>query len=165
MDEKKEAVVVAEPVVEAVVETPDPLKVAQEKLAKAEEERDNYKAVALKRLGKLPGDAEFLDKEGNGELTVAEQVRIALLDREVESARTAREAEIVRLAKENSELKLILKNRPGASIGSGGGESPEVKDNVFSEAQLTELRARATRLKVDPDTFIENAKKNLQARR
>ena len=57
----------AEPIV-AEVEVPvvekDALTLAQEQIVKVTEERDNYKAVALKRLGKLPGDAEFLDKDG-----------------------------------------------------------------------------------------------------
>ncbi len=140
----------------------DELTLAKEKLAKAEEERDNYKEVALKRLGKLPGDAAFLDKEGNGELSVAEQVRIALLDREVEKNNEARKEAEAKLIKENNELRLALKNRPGSSIGnSGGGSSVETKDNVFSEQQLEVLRAKAKRLGADPEKFIEKAKENL----
>ncbi len=165
MDDKEKAVEVKpeEVVTPEATPEPDALKIAQEKLAKAEEERDNYKAVALKRLGKLPNDAEFLDKDGN-ELTVAEQVRMALLDREVEAARKAREEEVLRLARENSELKLALKNRPGASIGGGSGDELEVKDNVFSKDQLESLRQRALRLGADPEKFIENAKINLSRR-
>lgn len=155
--------VVVEPV---VVLEKDELTLAREKLAKAEEERDNYKAVALKRLGKLPGDAEFLDKEGNGELTIAEQVRIALLDREVDATKKEREAAEAKLIKENSELRLALKNQPGKIVSGGSSEGgPEVKDNVFSEAQLANLRDRAKRLNADPEKFIENAKNTLLARR
>lgn len=150
---------------EVVVEK-DALTLAQERIAKVEEERDNYKAVALKRLGKLPADAEFLDKEGAGELSVAEQVRIALLDREVENARKLEQDATAKLIRENSELRLALKNQPGAGLGgSGSGGELDVKDNTFSEAQLADLRKRAERLKTDPEKFIENAKKNLAARR
>jgi len=154
----------AEVVVPVVVEK-DALTLAQEQIVKVTEERDNYKAVALKRLGKLPGDAEFLDKDGKGELSVEEQVRIALLDKEVEGARRAEQEAAAKLIKENSELRLALKNQPGAGLGGGGGDALAVKDNVFSEAQLTELRNRAIRLKADPEKFVEAAKKNLLARR
>ena len=137
----------------------------QEKLAKAEEDRDNYKTVALKRLGKLPGDDEFAGKGDGTELSVAEQVRIALLDREVEEVRKAEKAENARLIRENSELRLAAKNRPGASgIGGDSGSSTVTKDNVFSEAQIATMTARATRLKIDPTTYINNAKKNLTNR-
>ncbi len=152
------------PVIEQPVEKTE-LELALERAKKAEEERDNYKAVALKRLGKLPGDAEFLDKDGNGELSVAEQVRLALLDREVEKARAEEVAARDKLIKENNELRLALKNRPGSSIGgNGGGSSVETKDNIFSEAQLQALRAKAQRLKADPEKFIQQAKDNLLRR-
>ena len=154
--EKGEVVV---PVIEI-----DPITKLEEENAKLIEERDNYKAVALKRLGKLPGDAEFLDKDGNGELSVAEQVRLALLDREIATNEKAKKDETARLVKENSELRLAIKNRPGGSIGGEGGSGAEVKDNVFSEAQIAVLRQTASRLKADPEKFIEQAKKNLQAR-
>jgi hypothetical protein len=142
----------------------DPITKLEEENAKLIEERDNYKAVALKRLGKLPGDAEFLDTTGNGELSVAEQVRLALLDREIATNEKAKKDETARLVKENSELRLAIKNRPGGSIGGEGGSGAEVKDNVFSEAQIAVLRQTASRLKADPEKFIEQAKKNLQAR-
>lgn len=142
----------------------DPLKKLQEENAKLIEERDNYKNVALKRLGKLPGDAEFLDKDGDGELSVAEQVRIELLNREIDKNKEAEAKEIERIKKENTELRLAVKNKPGSSIGGGSGSSTEVKDNVFSEAQIAELTKKATRLKVDPVEFIAKAKENLARR-
>ncbi len=140
-----------------------PLKKLEEENAKLKEDRDNYKAVALKRLGKLPGDADFLDKDGNG-LTVAEQVRLELLDREIESNTKARDEETKRLIKENGELRLAIKNRPGGSIGSEGGTIVDVKDNVFTEVQLAELRKKALALKADPEKFIERAKQNILRR-
>ena len=140
-----------------------PLTKLQEKLAKAEEDRDNYKAVALKRLGKLPGDEDF-GKDKDTELSVSEQVRLALLDREVEEVRKAEKEQLSKVLRENSELKLAFKNRPGSSIGGDSGASSEVKDNVFSIDQLSELKKRAERLKVDPEKFIANAKINFQNR-
>jgi len=157
MDEKKEEIVTPEVVVEKTE-----LELALERAEKAESDRDNYKAVALKRLGKLPGDAEFLDKDGNGELSVAEQVRLELLNKEVEESRKAEKEAKEKIIKENAELRLALKNRPGASIGGGSGETLEVKDNILSEQQIAVLRSKAERLKVkDVDAFIETAKKNL----
>lgn len=170
MADKKEEVVVAPVVVEpVVVVTPpvekDELTLTKEALARAEADRDNYKTVALKRLGKLPADAEFLDKEGKADLTVEEQVRIALLDREVEAAIKAKDVATDKLIKENSELRLSLKNQPGSGLGSGGSEvGPEVKDNVFSEAQLVDLRKRAALIGADPEKFIAKAKENLARR-
>ena len=157
LEDKKEVVVPVE-----VPSEKTELELVQEKLAKAEEDRDNYKAVALKRKGKLPGDAEFFE-EKEIELSVAEQVKIALLDREVENANKAKEILIQKQSKEISELKLALKNRPGSSgVGGDGGSSVEVKDNVFSEQQLNVLRAKAKRLNADPEKFIQAAKDKLR---
>jgi hypothetical protein len=155
--EKENAVVV-----ETIIEK-DELTIIRERLSKVEEERDNYKNVALKRLGKLPGDAEFLGAES--ELSVAEQVRLELLNREVEIARQADRDIAVKLSKENAELRLAFKNQPGSSIGGDSTGSQEVKDNVFSEAQLVAMRERARRLKLDPERYIENTKLNLQKSR
>ena len=41
----------------------DPILLRDKRIAELEEERNNYKNVALKRLGKLPGDAEFMEGE------------------------------------------------------------------------------------------------------
>jgi hypothetical protein len=161
MDDSKKEVVV-EPVVEI-----DPIAAKDAEIAKLAEERDNYKAVALKRLGKLPGDAEFLSKDSTSELSVAEQVRLALLDKEIESVQKAKQVETNRILKENAELRLALKNRPHASIGGGSGSvALEVKDNIFSDQQINDLKKRAERLKVkDVNAFIEKAKVNLQKNR
>lgn len=155
MEDKKETVV--EPVVEI-----DPIAAKDEEIARIATERDNYKHVALKRLGKNPGDADFIagadEKTG---LTIEETVKKTLLDGEYAKASAEKDEIARKLVKENSELKLALKNRPQSSIGGGSGESLEVKDNVLSDQQIAELRKRAERLKADPEKFIEAAKKNL----
>lgn len=140
----------------------DAIAAKDEEIAKLKEDRDNYKNVALKRLGKLPGDAEFLEgvDEKSG-LTVEEQVKKTLLDREIARKESDKDNEAKRLARENAELKLALKNRPGGSMGGDSGSSSEVKDNVFSAAQIEELKARAKRLNADPIAFIQKAKDNL----
>lgn len=152
-------------VVDTVVEI-DPITKLEEENKKLIEERDNYKNVALKRLGKLPGDADFLaGGTDNGEMTVAEQVRLALLDKEIESNKKAQDEATRKILKENSELKLALKNRPGDSLGGDSGGTVEVKDNVFSDTQIEVLKAKAISLKADPDKFIENAKRNFLSRK
>lgn len=136
-----------------------------EEIKKLREERDNYRAVALKRLGKLPADSEFLGENGKEiEGLIADKVREALVDKEIAAKEREREDSLKKLTRENAELKLAIKNRPGSSIGGGSGDNLDVKDNVFSAEQLAALRARALRLKADPEKFIENAKKNLQHR-
>lgn len=131
-------------------------------IQKLKEERDNYKKVALKRLGKLENDADFLAGK-DSDLTVEDQIKLALLDKEIDLAGQQRETELKRVLKENTELRLALKNRPGDSIGSGSGsgDSTTVKDPIFSEAQLVVLREKAKRLGAEPERFIENAKKNM----
>ena len=154
--------VVVEPKVE-IIEI-DPITAKDEQIAKLTEERDNYKNVALKRLGKLPGDADFIanadEKTG---LTVEEQVRKTLLENEIKKVQDEKETETKRIMKENAELRLALKNRPSASIGGGSGESNVVvKDNVLSEQQIAKIRATGERLKVkDIDAYVEKAKANL----
>lgn len=146
----------------ALAEANDPLKKKDEEILRLKEDRDNYKAVALKRLGKNPNDAEFL---GNSELSVADQIKLALLDKEIDIAEKGKDEEIKGLTRKVSELTLALKNRPNPAIGGDGGTGTEVKDNVFSAEQITLLKQKATRLKMDPDKFVENAKKNFLAKR
>lgn len=140
-----------------------------EEIKKITTERDNYKNVALKRLGKNPGDADFVAgaDETTG-LTLEETVRKALLDREFERLMGEKDSEVTRMAKENAELKLALKNRPsGSTLGGGSGDGSatvEVKDNVFSAAQIETMTARAKVLKIDPQKYIDTAKLNLQKR-
>ncbi len=134
--------------------------------AKLREERDNYKEVALKRLGKLPADSEFLGDSGADiSSLIEEKVKIALIDKEIARKELEKELEIKRITKENAELRLAIKNRPEGSIGGDSGGSIEVKDNVFTSEQIAVLKKRALSLKADPDKFVENAKKNLLARK
>jgi len=148
------------------------LEIANEQIAKLTEERDNYKTVALKRLGKLPGDAAFIQKdeeaakapEQKQDLTVEDQVKLTLMEREIQAAQRVKDDAIAKLAKENSELKLALKNQPNLSMGGDSGASTATKDNVFTPAQIEALRQKAIRLKADPEKFIQAAKDNLVKR-
>lgn len=128
------------------------------KITKLEQDLENYRKVAMKRLGKLEGDADFMDEST---LSVAEQVKIALLNREIEIQKSVKDEENRKLVKEVAELRLALKNRPETSIGNGSGSTVEVKDNVLTATQIADLTAKAKRLKADPAKFIENFKKTL----
>ncbi len=94
-------------VIEPVVEI-DPITKLEEENVKLKEDLENYKTVALKRLGKLPGDADFLTGEGKSELSVEEQVKMILLQREIDANEKAKAEETKRLTRENSELRLAL---------------------------------------------------------
>jgi len=157
---------IVEPVVEPVIEI-DPLLAKDEEIAKLIEERDNYKNVALKRLGKLPADSEFLGESGADiSQLIEDKVRIALIDKEIARKEQDKELKYRQTIKENSELRLLLKNRPeGSSGGDSGSNGVIVKDNVFSAEQLKALEQKALRLKADPQKFIENAKKNFISHR
>lgn len=156
-----------EPIAEIVVEVPpvmevDEIATKDAEIIKLKEERDNYKNVALKRLGKLPGDAEFMKNadEDTG-LTVEETVKQTLLDREIAKIEREKSDEIKSLQRKLSEANLALKNRPGSGSigGNDGGATVEVKDNVYSAEQLSYFTARATKLKLDPVKYIESMKK------
>jgi hypothetical protein len=143
----------------------DPITEKDKQIAKLSEDLGNYKNVALKRLGKLPGDADFVagvdEKTG---LTVEETVRKTLIEQNLIKTEEERNAEISKLVRENSELKIAIKNRPEGGIGGESGGNTEVKDNVFSAAQIEALKQRALRIGADPEKFIEKAKENLLKR-
>jgi hypothetical protein len=146
----------------------DPIAEKDKEIAKISEERDNYKRVALKRLGKLPGDEGFIKgaDESTG-LTVEEMVQKALLDNEYARLTSEKDEVARKLLKENSELRLALKNRPETSIGGGDAGAPVVatKDNVLTPEQEADIRKRAEIVGADPEKVLETAKKNLAAKR
>ena len=147
---------------ETVVEEKDELTIVREELAKAQEDRDNYKKVALARKGKLANDDQFFAEGSETELTVAEQVRLALLESDVEKKQAEAKRAQDKLIKENSELRIALKNQPSSTAGgSGSGSTTTVKDNFFSEAQLVALRERAAKNNIDPEKYIAGVKQNL----
>lgn len=136
-------------------------------IKKLESDLQNYKNVALKRLGKLEGDADFVagaDKSTG--LTVEETIKKALLEDEY-GRRTSEKDQLVKsLQTKVSELTLALKNRPETSIDGGNNTAPvDTKDPDFTPDQLKELEHRAAIVKADPVKFIEQARKNLANQR
>jgi len=161
IEETNTEVVVEEVITPEVPAEKDALTLAQEKIAKIEAERDNYKRVALQRKGKLAADDEFFKAETPTAQELADEVRMILLEREAETARQEEKEAIAKLQRENAELRLVAKNKPGSPLGGSSGAASEVKDNVFSDAQIAVLTKKAERLGTDPAKFIENAKRNL----
>lgn len=147
---------------EVTTEEVDVLTEKDEEIARLRKERDNYKAAALSRKGKLPADNEFFGEDFDE--FVDSKVKSVLADQEIARREREKEDEIRRIKRENAELRLAAQNRPGATTGGDSGSSVEVKDNTFTEEQLAHLRRTAERLKADPEKFIENAKKNLKSR-
>lgn len=157
---KKEGEVVPAPV---VVEEKSLLQQKDDEIAQLTTERNNYRTAALARKGKLPADSEFLGDDFDA--FVDEKIKSALVDNEITRKQAEKDAEYARVMKENSELRLAAQNRPGGAMGgSGGGSTVEVKDNVFSAAQIDALTQKAKRLGADPVQFIEKAKQNLARR-
>lgn len=160
---KSKVDVVIEPTVEV-----DVIAAKDEEIARLTEDLNNYKIVALKRLGKLPADNAFLDGKGEEmESLIEEKVKAILIDKEINKVQAEKDAYIKQVTKENNELRIALKNRPNSGIGGGGNDNGgiEVKDNVFSNEQKMAMTERAKKLGVDPEKFIEKAKVNFLARR
>lgn len=159
MDEDKKVEATLEVTAESILAAKDT------EIAKLTEERDNYKNVALKRLGKLPKDADFVGEADESGLTVEERVKQTLIEDRIAAATRDKEAEVTRIAKENAELRLALKNRPSPSIGGDSNSGTEVKDNVLTDTQIAAMTARAKTLRLDPEKYIARAKENLQKNR
>lgn len=113
---------------------------------KAEGERENYKKGMLKAKGKLETE-EIEEEEGT------------------EVAKTGNtSSELVGLVKtlleQNKELSIAVANRTQIATSSQGGSSEAkvvVSDNLLSEAQIADLKARGK-----SDEWIATFKKNLK---
>jgi hypothetical protein len=128
-----------------VVHAPEPddyeakLRAKDEEIAKISQEKENYKRAALKAKGKLPEEEEDLDEKMR---RIAQETYLATQ----EAKALAEKDEMIRkMARDLSEAKLALKNRTQLTPtgGTAGPENePEKKDNILSEAQLKELKAK-----------------------
>lgn len=114
---------------EDIVALTEALKMSLEREKKTAEERDNYKEGMLKAKGKLKTDEE---EEGSGG--------------EKKTEGSSELADIVKaLLKQNQEITVAAVNRSQIATAGQGGSSEakvEVGDNMFSAAQLKELKAK-----------------------
>ena len=90
---------------------------ANARIAKVEEERDNYRKGMLKAKGKLDDNEEVDPAE------IARQAALeAIANSDLGKALKERDEFIVKTMKENSELRLSVKNRPSGSTASRSEE-------------------------------------------
>lgn len=134
---------------------------ANDKIAKLDEEKENYRKGMLKAKGKIPdeddnssNDTESLDAK------IDRKVQERMLATKEAQALSEKENLVSKITKENKELKLALKNRGQITSTSGQGsnqDKPEAKtDKIFSTDQLNALKAKGW-----DDKKIEELKKNL----
>lgn len=115
---------------------------ANARIAQLATERDNYKKGMLKAKGKISDDED--DEDAPDMREIARQEALAVLaDTDYVKATTERDTIITKIAKENAELRLAIQNKPGTGTGGGSNQDTQkVKDNVLSEDQERDLRAR-----------------------
>lgn len=146
-----------------VVDTaPDYEKLLAEKnvaLAKAKEERENYRRGMLKAKGKLPDSNKSGDETPGLSELVAEEVKAQLLNT-TEARLTAERDELnEKILKENRELRIAVANKGGVSnspVGTGVEATQTPKDQFFSDAQITDLKKRGW-----DDKKIDALRKNM----
>ena len=119
----------------AGVDLAETLMVTLDKLAKSNEERDNYKEGMLKAKGKIKDEADEDEEK----------------DTEVQPAKVAatESSEIIGIAKQlikrNQELETAMLNKSQIANTAQGGSSEsvfKVGDNMLSEAQIGALKAK-----------------------
>ncbi len=128
------------------------------KLAKLEEEKENYRKAYLKADARTKAPKEDLDL--SDEDKISEIVEKKLADSRIVEIAREQDAIIQRALKENKELKLALGNKVTAGPITAAGthsEAPAVRDNSISPDQEKYFRET---LKWD-DKRIAEYKKNL----
>ena len=120
---------------------------------------NNYKRGLLKAKGKVEDETEEDEYEESSEERTRRIIREELANTDLAKALAEKEALVSQMANELSEAKLAIKNRSGMtpSSGAAGAEETAQKDNVLSEQQIQNLKARGF-----DDKMIEQFKKNLQ---
>jgi len=130
------------------------LAITKERLAKAEEERDNYKTGLLKEKGKITED-ELINDENREtvNMVIDKRVKIALLDSQIVQDKIKERELTERLLKENKELRVALKSKSqptNTGQGSGSDEDKEIKKDFFSKEQEAEIFAKFPNIAKNP---------------
>lgn len=154
-------VVESSPIESTEVDYEAELAKANERIAKLDQEKENYRKGMLKAKGKIPDED---DNSSNGEedidSKVARLVHEQLLKTKEEETRAQKDKLISEMAKKLKETTLALKNRGQVTSTSGQGSNqdrPEVKtDSILSNDQLNSLKAKGW-----DEKKIEEFKKNL----
>lgn len=152
-------------VVEKVVETPDYLKMLQDKdeqIKKLADDRDNY------RKGMLKYKKEGAPKDDNPqpleEDRIKQIVQETLLNTDLAKAQAEKDALIKKMAIENSELKTAIANKAQISNMPGGSGQPEndIKLESLTPEMKADLIERAKQAGADPEKFIKSFMDNLK---
>ncbi len=149
----------AEPVEK--IETPDylaDLKAKDEKIAKLQQERDNYKNGMLKYKKQTDKEEELTDEDRFRQIA-----REELLNSDLARANADKEDLVKKMAKELSEAKIALANKSQISNIPGGGSQPQdiVSVDKLTPEQKADLEEQARLIGADPKKFIDNFLKNL----
>lgn len=128
------------------------------KIAKVQEEKENYRKGMLKAKGKLPEEDETPPENWREEARrIAREEYLSTQEAQLQAER---DDTLKAVIKQNKELIVTLKNRGQISSNSAAGsneDKPEVKaDSYFSNEQLRSLKAKGW-----SDKKIEEAKKNM----
>jgi len=148
MEENKTTEATVESIVTPVVEDD-----AEARIARLEEEKENYRKAYLK--------SESKRKESDDSESDDDRIQRIVDERLAQSnlARITKEQDeiISKALKENKELKLALANKPGVSVSTGiHSEGRKVTDTLITADQLAFFKAKGW-----DEKTIELYKKNL----
>ena len=131
------------------------------KLAKVQQEKENYRKGMLKAKGKLPAEDETDDVPPENWREEARRIaREEYLTTQEAQLQAERDDAFKAVIKRNKELTVALKNRGSISATSAQGsnqDKPEFKtDSFFSPEQIQQFKAKGW-----DDKKIERAKQNM----
>ena len=161
--ETKVETIATQPEKETLAQTTDvdyeaELQKVNARLAKTQEEKENYRKAYLKKANQQDEGNDTPQEDLDSK--VSRLVKEQLLATQEAQVQAEKETLISSLAKKNKELTLALKNRSQVTNTSGQGsneDKPEVKtDSYFSTEQLRALRAKGY-----DDKKIEALKQNM----
>lgn len=137
------------------------LKARDEKIAKLQSERDNYRVGMLKY--KKQKNAETEERpEVTDEERFRQIAREELMNSELARASAEKEELVKKMAKELSEAKVAMANKSQISHMPGGASQPQDTFTVekLTAEQKTELENQAKAIGVDPKKHIEGFLRN-----
>ncbi len=119
-----------------------------------EQERENYKNMALKWKKKANGSDDDEEDE------VEAQVQARLAEERAAALQKEKVALLEKTLRENAELKIAIQNRPnGSPVGAPGTDGPKVPDQIVSPELMNYFK---NVLKWD-DEKVELYRKNYQS--
>lgn len=139
------------------------LKAKDDRIAKLQSERDNYRSMGLKYKKAAGQDGDVAIDEEKIRQIAQQAAQDEILGSELAWANAEKDEFIRKMAKENTELRATVANKAQISNMPGGASQPNDKVTVekLASDQKAELEAKARELGVDPAKFIAKAVENL----